>query len=190
MDLRTLNDAQLIALAFGVNSDRAEEAARQFFPARGEHFAMDCNCESLRDRLKAAVEIDRRMAMVELDGCSTPDQVKSLIQRVIGPQEHESFWAIFLDSQNRVIASREMNIGTATQCSVYPREIAKAALALNSSAVMLAHNHPSGETRPSRADESLTHAIKNALSLVDVRVLDHFVISRNGITSMAEIGLM
>jgi DNA repair protein RadC len=142
MDIQQLTDAQLIAKAFGVSGAQAEESIKLFFPARGECFAMDSARTSLRDRLAAAIEIDRRMARVSLESASSPTEVKALIRRVIGGQEHESFWVVFLDSQNKVIATRELSKGTVTQCSVYPRELVKGALALNASSVILAHNHP------------------------------------------------
>lgn len=190
MDVQSLKNQELIMFAFNMNAGTAEDAVKVFFPNPGEHFAMDCTTDSMRDRLKAAIEIDRRIALATLkDGCSSPSAAKALIQRVIGSQEHESFWVVFMDSQHKVQASREVGIGTVTQCSVYPREIVKTALQLNSSAVFLAHNHPSGECKPSSADISLTNVIKSALALVDVRVLDHFVMSKTNIASMAELGL-
>ena len=98
--------------------------------------------------------------------------------------------AVFLDAQMRVIAFKEMFRGSITQTAVYPREVVKEALALNAAGVILAHNHPSGSTEPSRSDEYLTQALKAALSLVDVRVLDHLIVTAGGITSFAERGLL
>jgi DNA repair protein RadC len=95
-----------------------------------------------------------------------------------------------MDAQHRVIASEEMFRGTLTQTSVYPREVVKAALAHNAASILFAHNHPSGVTEPSRADELLTQALKQALELVDVKVLDHFVIAGSGSVSFAERGLL
>jgi DNA repair protein RadC len=103
---------------------------------------------------------------------------------------HEVFAVLFLDSQHRLIALEEMFRGTLTQTSVYPREVVKQALTLNASSVVLAHNHPSGTAQPSRADEALTHTLKAALALVDVRVLDHFVVTASQAVSMAELGLV
>jgi DNA repair protein RadC len=97
---------------------------------------------------------------------------------------------VFLDSQHQVIEYREMFFGTLSQTSVYPREIVKAALALNAGAVILAHNHPSGVPEPSRADEMLTQSLKATLATVDVRVLDHFVIGGAKVVSFAERGLL
>jgi len=97
---------------------------------------------------------------------------------------------LFLDSQHRLIALEEMFRGTLTQTSVYPREVVIRALALNAASVVLAHNHPSGSTKPSRADELLTQTLKAALALVDVRVLDHFIVTSTQAVSMAELGLL
>ena len=104
--------------------------------------------------------------------------------------EHEVFVGLFLDSQHRLIADRELFRGTLAQTSVYPREVVKSALALNAAAVIFAHNHPSGVAEPSRADELLTQSLKAALQLVDVRTLDHFVVAGAHVVSFAERGLL
>ena len=103
---------------------------------------------------------------------------------------YEVFAVIFLDTQQRLIAFEELFRGTLAQTSVYPREVVKRALALNAAAVVLAHNHPSGVAEPSRADEALTQALRSALALVDVRVLDHFVVAAGTVVSFAERGLL
>ena len=108
----------------------------------------------------------------------------------LGGLPHEVFAVLWLDAQNRLIAFEELFRGTLTQTSVYPREIVKGALARNAAAVILAHNHPSGVPEPSRADENLTRILKEALALVDVRVLDHLVVASTGVTSLAERGLI
>lgn len=102
----------------------------------------------------------------------------------------EVFTVMFLDSQNRLIECRDMFNGTLSQCSVYPRELARAAIELNASAVILSHNHPSGSATPSRADQDLTRRIKQVLELVDVRTLDHIITAGGESQSMSEIGLM
>jgi DNA repair protein RadC len=116
--------------------------------------------------------------------------VKDYLCVHFGALEHEVFAVVFLDAQNRVLAFKEMFRGSVSQTSVYPREIVKEALALNAAAVILAHNHPSGHAEPSRADETLTHALRSALLLVDVRVLDHMVVAGSDVTSFAERGLL
>jgi len=121
---------------------------------------------------------------------SSPDDVKAYCQLNLGTLEYEVFGVLFLDAQNRLIEYRAMFRGTLTQTSVYPREVAKEAMMLNAASVVLTHNHPSGTVTPSRADESLTHTLKAALGLVDVRVLDHIIVSAVDSLSMAEKGLL
>lgn len=121
---------------------------------------------------------------------ASPQAVRDYLRIKLGLLEHEVFAVIHLDAQHRVIAYVEMFRGTVTQASVYPREVVKEALAHNAAAVVLVHNHPSGVVQPSRADELLTQTLKNALSLVDVRVLDHLVVTRTDVLSFAERGLL
>ena len=128
--------------------------------------------------------------MRETDVLAAPDDVKDYLRLTLAPKDHEVFAVVFLDAQNRVIETEEMFRGTLTQTSVYPREVVKAALTHNAASVILAHNHPSGGTTPSRADEMLTQTLKTALALVDVRVLDHLIVTTGEVLSMAERGLM
>jgi DNA repair protein RadC len=132
-----------------------------------------------------------RERMEEENLCfSSPDTTKALLCSTIGHLEHETFWCLWLDTQHRLILAEELFRGTVNQASVYPREAVKRALAVNAAAVIFAHNHPSGVAEPSRADEALTSQLKNALALVDVRVLDHFVVAGNNGTSFAERGVL
>ncbi len=121
---------------------------------------------------------------------SSPQVVRDYLRVKLGALEHEVFAVVYLDSQNRVIEYVEMFRGSVSQTSVYPREVVKEALARNSAALLLVHNHPSGSTQPSRADEMLTQTLKSALALVDVRVLDHLIVAGAEVQSMAERGLM
>ncbi|MCH8181224.1 MAG: DNA repair protein RadC [Proteobacteria bacterium] len=121
---------------------------------------------------------------------SSPQRVKDYLQMRLGALPHEVFAVLFLDAQQRLIACEELFRGTLTQTSVYPREVVKRALALNAAALILSHNHPSGVLEPSRADELLTQTLKSSLQLVDVRVLDHVVVSAGGALSFAERGLL
>jgi DNA repair protein RadC len=121
---------------------------------------------------------------------NSPSKVRDYLRLRLGHLPHEVFFGMFLDAQNRLLASEELCRGTLTQTSVYPREIVKRALALNAAAVVFAHNHPSGVAEPSRADELLTRALKEALQLVDVRVLDHLIVAHGDIMSFAERGLI
>ena len=108
----------------------------------------------------------------------------------LGHLPHEVFLALFLDSQNRLLAAEELFRGTLTQTSEHPREVVKRALAINAAAVIFAHNHPSGVAEPSRSDELLTASLKRALALVDVRVLDHLIVAGSPMVSLAERGLI
>ncbi|OYU82495.1 MAG: DNA repair protein RadC [Burkholderiales bacterium PBB5] len=119
-----------------------------------------------------------------------PSLVREYLVRHFHGYEAEAFVVLFLDCRHRLIAVKELFTGSLTQTSVYPREVVKHALALNAGAVILAHNHPSGTTEPSRADEFLTQTLKSALALVDVRVLDHVVVGGSTSLSMAERGLI
>lgn len=146
-----------------------------------------------RAELVAVLELARRALAQQLKDqpvFSTPQAVRDYLQLQLGSRPHEIFAVLFLDSQNRLIALEEMFRGTLTQTSVYPREVVVRALALHAASVVLAHNHPSGEAKPSRADEALTQTLKAALALVDVRVLDHFVVTSSQSVSMAELGLL
>lgn len=140
--------------------------------------------------IASALEILRARLRQPGEYLNAPDAVRRFLTLTLAPLEHELFVCIFLDAQNRLIASEEMFRGTISQTSVYPREVVKAALAHNASAVIFAHNHPSGVAEPSRADELLTQALKQALALVDVRTLDHFIIAHEAVTSFAERGLL
>jgi DNA repair protein RadC len=121
---------------------------------------------------------------------TSPQTVRDYLRTKLAVLEHEVFVALLLDSQHRLIEYIELFRGTLAQTSVYPREVVKVALARNAAAMILAHNHPSGVAEPSRADELLTQCLKQALSLVDVRVLDHFIVAGDETTSFAERGLL
>ena len=128
--------------------------------------------------------------MRETETLAAPDAVKDYLKLKLAAKPHEVFAVMFLDAQNRVIEFEEMFRGTLTQTSVYPREVVKAALMHNAASVVLAHNHPSGSATPSRSDEHLTQTLKQAMALVDVRVLDHLIVTTGEVLSMAERGLM
>ena len=121
---------------------------------------------------------------------SSPAAVRDYLRLCLCDRPHEVFVCVMLDAQNRVIEARELFRGTLTQTSVYPREVVKEALALNAAAVIFAHNHPSGVPEPSRADELLTQTLKQALALVDIKVLDHFIVAGACALSFAERGLL
>jgi DNA repair protein RadC len=137
-----------------------------------------------------ALRVLEQRARYTTTALASPQDVKDYLRLRLGGLEHEVFAVVWLDAQHRVIECEEMFRGTITQTCVYPREVLKSALAHNAAAVILAHNHPSGESLPSRADENLTAALKTALALIDVRVLDHVVVSSQSATSFAEKGLI
>jgi DNA repair protein RadC len=120
----------------------------------------------------------------------SPKAVQDYLRLHLGTKPHEVFGVIYLDSQHRLLAMEDLFRGTLTQTSVYPREVVIQALHHQAASVILYHNHPSGEATPSRADEHLTQTLKSALALVDVRVLDHFIVTANACRSMAELGLV
>jgi DNA repair protein RadC len=143
--------------------------------------------------LLAVTELARRALREEVRReqlFDSPEKVRDYLRLGIGRLPHEVFAVLFLDAQHRLIADEELFRGTLTQTSVYPREVVRRALQHNAAAVILAHNHPSGLAEPSRADELLTRSLRQALDLVDVRVLDHLIVAGAGAVSFAERGLL
>ena len=145
-------------------------------------------------QLAAVLELARRAlgeSVRERDILGSSTAVRDWLRLRLGTLPHEVFCALWLDNQNRLIAFEELFRGTLGQTSVYPREVVKRALACNAAAAVFAHNHPSGVAEPSRADEALTVALKQALALVDIKVLDHFVVAGQASPlSFAERGLL
>ena len=139
-------------------------------------------------RLGARRALTQRMQEKSL--MESPQAVRDYLQLQLGARPHEVFAVLFLDSQNRLLALEELFRGTLTQTSVYPREIVKFALAHGAAAIIFAHNHPSGLAEPSQADELLTRTLRQALALVDIRVLDHFIVGEGAAMSFAERGLI
>jgi DNA repair protein RadC len=137
-----------------------------------------------------ALEIMESRLQDRGEAMSSPKTVRDYLRMRIADREHEVFVVLFLDSQNRLIACEEMFRGTLSQTSVHPREVVKAVLTHNAAAVIFAHNHPSGIAEPSRADELLTQTLKQALSLVDCKILDHFIVAGATVVSFAERGLI
>jgi DNA repair protein RadC len=126
--------------------------------------------------LEALAILERRLREPG-EPLASPGQVRAYLMLHLAELEHEAFMALFLDNQHRLIEARELFRGTLAQTSVYPREVVRAALGANAAAVIFAHNHPSMCADPSAADEMLTRTLKQALALVDVRVIDHFVVA-------------
>ena len=140
--------------------------------------------------MQAALELARRAVAEQFrrEALCSPEAVRHYLRSQFALQTHESFMVLFLDVKNRLINCEEMFRGTLTHTGVYPREVVKAALRRNAAAVILAHNHPSGVAEPSEADLRLTSALVQALALVDIRVLDHFVVAGPQVHSFAEHG--
>ena len=135
----------------------------------------------------------QRVLLKQLHACealTSPELVRDFLRVKLGTLEHEVFAALMLDAQHRLIEYVELFRGTVAQNSVYPREVVKESLARNAAALILVHNHPSGVAEPSRADELLTRALKAALELVDVRVLDHLIVAGRDILTFSERGLL
>ena len=147
----------------------------------------------LTHRLNVARELllrDLRQQMQKGPLMSSPQVLRDWLRLYCAGLEHEVFLVLYLDANHHLIEAQELFRGTLTQTSVYPREVVKGALAHNAAALAVAHNHPSGQAEPSRADEFLTQTLKSTLSLVDVRVLDHFVVAGDQVVSFAERGLI
>ena len=200
-----LTDAELVAvlLRSGVRGKSAVELGRELlghFNGLGGLLGAGADLAAIkglgvakRAQLEAAVELARRSLHEQLrQGAllTSPGAVRDYLRLALAQRPHEVFVCIWLDAQHRVISLEEPFRGTLTQTSVYPREIVKAALATNAAAVIFAHNHPSGAAQPSQADELLTRNLKDALALVEVRVLDHFIVAGNQAISFAERGLL
>jgi DNA repair protein RadC len=201
-----LSDAELLAifLRVGVPGRNAVDMARDLLTRFGSLsglFAAGerelCGIHGMGKakyvQLQATLEIAQRTLCEELrlgDTLRSPDTVSNYLQLALGGKHQEVFLVLFLDTQNRLIAAEELFRGTLNHASVYPREVVKRALAHNAAAVILAHNHPSGIAEPSQSDQQLTAALKQALALVDVRVLDHFVVAAAECLSFAERGLI
>lgn len=204
--VETLSDAELLAifLRVGVTGKSAVDLARDLLTRFGSLngiFAAPLNeltqvngiGSSKFAQLQAIFEMSRRALNEQMqvkDVLSSPKQVRDYLCLKLGGLAREVFMVLFLDAQNRIITSEEMFTGTLTQTSVYPREVVKRALHHNAASVIFAHNHPSGIAQQSQADELLTIELKKALALVDVRVLDHFVVAGNTTLSFVERGLL
>jgi len=201
-----LSDAELLALLLrtGLPGKNALQMGEELlFAFGGVSGLLNTPAEALkkikglgpakRAEIVAVLELARRALASQLQEkplFGNPQAIRDYLQLQLGSREHEVFAVLFLDTQHRLIVLEEMFRGTLAQTSVYPREVVVRALALNAASVVLAHNHPSGSAQASRADELITQTLKAALALVDVRVLDHFIVTRSEAVSMAELGLM
>lgn len=201
-----LSDAELLAifLRTGVVGKSAVDLAREllqrfgsltrmFAATEGEFCALHGMGVAKFVQLQAVLEMSRRALREEMecgDALNSPAAVRDYLRLLLSGRGQEVFLVLFLDAQHRVVAVEELFHGTLTQTSVYPREVVKRALHHNAAATIFAHNHPSGVSEPSQSDQLLTDALKQALGLVDVRVLDHFIVAGNACLSFAERGLL
>jgi len=201
-----LSDAELIALFLGTGTrgKSALDVARELLSRFGRisrvlsagrqelletHGVGTAKCA----QLAAVMELARRAYVQEMksrDSLTSPAAVRGYLRLRMQDLGHECFYCVFLDAQNRVIEAEELFRGTLTQTSVYPREVLKTALRHNAAALILAHNHPSGVAEPSVQDQALTRTLAEALALVDIKVLDHFIVAPGACLSFAERGLI
>ena len=206
LGVEALSDAELLAifLRVGVTGKSAVDLARDLltqFGSLNNIFAAPINeltqingiGSSKYSQLQAIFEMSRRALNEQMqvkDILSSPQQVRDYLCLKLGSVTREVFMVLFLDAQNRIIVTEELFTGTLTQTSVYPREVVKRALHHNAASVIFAYNHPSGGAEQSKADEMITAELKKALALVDVRVLDHFIVAGNQTLSFSERGLL
>lgn len=202
----SLSDAELLAifLRTGTAGMPVMELARHliasFSSLRGLMTASQrqfCSVKGLGNakyaQVQAAMEMARRVMDEPLrqgDPLRSPEDTRAYLRSRLGTYPHEVFAGLFLDNRHRVIQYRELFRGTIDGAAVYPREVVRQALEDNAAAVIFAHNHPSGVAEPSQADISLTIRLKEALGLVDIRVLDHMVVGHGDVVSLAERGLI
>jgi DNA repair protein RadC len=181
-----LSNQQLLTELFGVQEAHGHVHAslRPLFKTGAGALPRKC---------QAARELVLRWLNEEIEGCDylgNPQTVRNYLRLMLVEREHESFFVLYLDNQNRLTHCAELFRGTLTQTAVYPREILKTALAHNAASLIFAHNHPSGQAEPSLADQQLTHTLQKTLALVDIKVLDHFVVAGAMLYSFAENGLL
>ena len=200
----SLSDAELLAIFLrtgtqGMNvlelSDKLIKdfgSLRQLFSATETEFCVHKGMGKAKYvQLQAVLEMTQRYLAETLsrgDALTSPSQTKLYLSSVLRDRQREAFYILFLDNQNRVIKGEVMFEGTIDAASVYPREVVKRALHHNAAALILAHNHPSGVAEPSQADRRITRRLTDALALVDIRILDHFVVGDGEVISFAERG--
>lgn len=193
--VQAMSDAELLGMMVGTKTAvrMLKEADGSLSAVLNESVATYGPEPKVKTKLQVAKELVRRSLLERLcqgNALNSPSSVREYLRITLAGREHEVFLVLFLDAQNRVLNSEEMFRGTLTQTSVYPREVVKRSLFHNAGAVIFAHNHPSGVAEPSHADETLTQALKRALALVDVKVLDHFIVASSSVMSFAERGLL
>ena len=202
---QALSDVELLAIVLrtGMAGKNVFQLSAELLAPNGVAGLLQASAQSLKltkglgpakqAELLAVFELARRALGQQLqqrEVFHTPGAIKHYLQLQLAHKNHEVFAVLFLDNQNRLLATEELFRGTLSQTSVYPREVVMRALHHQSAAVVFSHNHPSGSVQPSRADEHLTQTLKAALALVDVRVLDHIIVGQGQALSMTEQGLL
>lgn len=197
--IESLSDTEILSLFMGENVERARttllfnfQSLRELFMATADDFAVLGVSQQTWVQLQAALELSRRWLKEKLqrgDPLTDPDAVRYYLSARLRDLKAEKFCVLFLDTRHRVIAIEDLFNGTIDGASVHPREVVRRCLSHNAAAVIFAHNHPSGVPEPSPADERITQKLKDALQLIDVRVLDHFVVG-DSVVSFAERGLL
>ena len=199
-----LNDAELLAifLRVGITGKSAVDLARDLlqhfgslqalFQAKLDDFAhINGIGDAKYAQLQAVLEMSRRALCEELkarDTLSSPSAVRDFLKLRLRGLNHEEFHGLFLDNSHKLIAAETLFKGTLSETRVYPRELARRALELNAAALIVAHNHPSGHAEPSPADILLTSQLQHALALLDIKLLDHFIVAAHRVVSLAELG--
>ncbi|CAK4070428.1 RadC family protein [Vibrio sp. 16] len=199
-----LTDAELLAIFLrtgtkGMNVIELSDfllkdfgSLRKLFGASKEEFCQHKGLGTAKYvQLQAVLELTQRYLSETLqrgDALTSPEQTKLYLSGLLRDKQREEFYVLYLDNQHRVIVGESLFQGTIDAASVYPREVVKRALEHNAAALILAHNHPSGVAEPSLSDRRITRRVSDALALVDVRILDHFVVGDGEIVSFAERG--
>jgi DNA repair protein RadC len=187
MEISALSDRELLALLIG------EKTATKLYGGRLFTLAFGTEDKAPNRKLRASVEFAKRLMREKLyrgPALQSPKEVTQYLSAHFLGKEYEAFVVVFLDTRHRVLSVEEMFRGTIDGATVYPREVAYAVLRHKAAACIFAHNHPSGVAEPSLADQAITRRLKDALSVIDIRVLDHFVIAGTEVVSFAERGLI
>lgn len=187
MDLRTLSDRELLALLIGTESTSA------LYHGRLSPLVLGESGGTVHPLLSLALELTRRTlreGLCDRTSLTSSEMTREYLTAHFAGKPYEAFVVVYLDNQHRVITVEEMFRGTIDGAAVYPREVVREALKHNAAACIFAHNHPSGVAEPSGADRNITKRLKDALSVIDVRVLDHIVVGDQEVVSFAERGIL
>ena len=201
----SLSDGELVALFLGsgTRQQSSVELARSLlarFGGLGGLMRTDAN-QLMRLHGLGPAKVARLAAIIELaqrslldlqlgESLTSPSACRTYLQTLLAHETREAFCVLMLDNQHRVLCSKILSRGTLDSATIYPREVIRTCLEHSAAAVIFAHNHPSGSLSPSAADREITKRLKNALNCVEIRLLDHFIVSSQGCASMAELGMV